>query len=62
MTHWKLSRDGKSIVVKLNDGTEAIIATVTNQRACRQMLRYAEAAEEVEAVIDKLIAEEVEAI
>lgn len=52
--HWLLM--GNQIVVLLNDGTASVIATVEDERAVRQMLRYTQLAQDVEFVGDQMAA------
>ena len=49
--HWLLQ--GNKIVVEIGDGSYSVVATVKNDRAVRQMLRYTELAQDVEAVLDR---------
>ena len=53
MAHWMLY-DGQ-IVVELGDGAFSPIATIQNERAARQLLRYAQFAEAVEDMIGAVI-------
>jgi hypothetical protein len=56
---WILSADGRTIYVELADGGKSVIATVENERACREMLRYAKAGEEMEGIMDRLMGDTV---
>ncbi len=60
IAHWLLM--GKQIVARVrSDETYSGIATVENERAVRQMLRYAHLGEQVEAVMDMYSAKAIDA-
>ncbi len=55
MYHFVIHKN--KILVKNGHGGYSEIATVINNRACRQLLRHAQLAEDVEFLMDKFIFE-----
>ena len=49
--------DGNKIVIRDGHGEYSEIATVINNRACRQLLRHAQLAEDIEFLMDEFIPE-----
>lgn len=48
---------GDKIVCDDGHGGYSVIATIANNRACRQMLRHVQLAEDIELLMDKFIPE-----